>query len=515
MRERPPAEGLYTIIFQILQQNSCEVNSKSINEIIKELQSVKPEFFKEENNLFMHQNKETDTNILMELAKSAKDDALRELLVNRQTYRHVTHRVLQERNIEGQTLLAIIEVNRVNLAESLPIILKKEYGCHRRDILRTEQCLARQLESSMSAGQIVSELNDLENSNSLSKRSKIWLTLAVTWLCPSVGLTFLDIFFDALLSIEYYGQWSNVSYVNRSMERCEECREVFQSPEFNTTRSAIHCFEYCFSSEARLAYTLTFLLLPVVFYLTEFLTLTERYEVTTLRRKLINAFKSLKVQGCHPCHWLASLIQFVGWLLVTMLTVIFWQPITALFKFYRDGKYETASGKKRVEARIRKRQSDLTASRGELIEVNVESAFEPIIQGYIIFPNIIDIFEKISNMVTIKDDGKVEISLLFTTVETAQLISIITSMVSLAWCYSEYHSVRKNMLLDITVSPCSRVTMFTYMLMQIVARLLAFQLFALYWGPGNFYPLVIFVLIHMFISAVMHVFFSEDLFYIR
>ena len=31
------------------------------------------------------------------------------------------------------------------------------------------------------------------------------------------------------------------------------------------------------------------------------------------------------------------------------------------------------------------------------------------------------------------------------------------------------------MLLDITVSPCSRVTMFLYMLMQIIARLLAFQ----------------------------------------
>ena len=60
--------------------------------------------------------------------------------------------------------------HRVNLAESLPIILKKEYGCHRRDILRTEQCLARQLESSMSSGQIIGELNDLENSNSFSKR---------------------------------------------------------------------------------------------------------------------------------------------------------------------------------------------------------------------------------------------------------------------------------------------------------------------------------------------------------
>ena len=97
----------------------------------------------------------------------------------------------------------------------------------------------------------------------------------------------------------------------------------------------------------------------------------------------------------------------------------------------------------------------------------MESAFEPIIQGYIIFPNIIDIADKMGRMVTITDGGNVQIALQFTTVETAQLLSIITSMVSLAWCYSEYHSVRKNMLLDITISPCSRVTMFLYMLMQV------------------------------------------------
>ena len=46
-------------------------------------------FFQEDNNLFGFQNAETKSNILMELAKSAKDDALRELLVNRSTYRFV------------------------------------------------------------------------------------------------------------------------------------------------------------------------------------------------------------------------------------------------------------------------------------------------------------------------------------------------------------------------------------------------------------------------------------------
>ena len=104
---------------------------------------------------------------------------------------------------------------------------------------------------------------------------------------------------------------------------------------------------------------------------------------------------------------MGGLCRFLAWLLVTFFVIIFWQPITALFKFYRDGVYETSTGNQRVDARIRKRQSDLTASRGELIEVNVESAFEPIIQGYIIFPNIIDIALEVSGDVVLTLDGSV------------------------------------------------------------------------------------------------------------
>ena len=240
-----------------------------------------------------------------------------------------------------------------------------------------------------------------------------------------------------------------------------------------------------------------------------------RYEVTTLRGKLRASLSEIYTSCCNPLNFIGALCKFLAWLLLTIFVIIFWQPITALFKFYRDGVYESATGNARVDARIRKRQSDLTASRGQLIEVNVESAFEPIVQGYIIFPNIIDIAEKVGKMVTIKPDGKVEVSLQFTTVETAQLFSIITSIVSLAWNYSEYQSVKKNMLLDVTVSPFTRAIMFLYMIMHIIARLLAFQLFALYWGPGQLYPLVIFVVIHMFISSVVHIFFSEDLYYVR
>ena len=49
-------------------------------------------------------------NLLMELAKNMKDDALRELLTNAHTANFVTHTVLLSKNALGQTLLALIEV---------------------------------------------------------------------------------------------------------------------------------------------------------------------------------------------------------------------------------------------------------------------------------------------------------------------------------------------------------------------------------------------------------------------
>ena len=52
-------------------------------------------------------------------------------------------------------------MNRENLSESLPLVLKKEYGCHRRDMIRTELCLSVQLETSASASEIIQELHQV------------------------------------------------------------------------------------------------------------------------------------------------------------------------------------------------------------------------------------------------------------------------------------------------------------------------------------------------------------------
>ena len=117
--------------------------------------------------------------------------------------------------------------------------------------------------------------------------------------------------------------------------------------------------------------------------------------------------------------------------------------------------------------RKEKRYVDLAASRGDIIEVSIEAVFEPMVQGYIIFPSIIGIIQRLANSVTVSEDGTITIDFQLKGIETAQIFSICVSMVSLAWCYSEYNSVRKNMLLDVTVSPCSRIIMCTFMLLQV------------------------------------------------
>ena len=62
----------------------------------------------------------------------------------------------------GHHYTLFLQVNRESLSESLPLVLKKEFGCHRRDMIRTELCLSEQLETSASASEIIQELHQVK-----------------------------------------------------------------------------------------------------------------------------------------------------------------------------------------------------------------------------------------------------------------------------------------------------------------------------------------------------------------
>ena len=120
----------------------------------------------------------------------------------------VTHQVLSTRNHKGQTLLSLIEVNRECLPESLTLILKHEYGCHRQDMNMTELCISQQLESSIGTEIVLQQLYQMKP-KSCCELSRIWLVLFLSSLVPNLTLGLMDIFADSWLSKQYYDEWNN------------------------------------------------------------------------------------------------------------------------------------------------------------------------------------------------------------------------------------------------------------------------------------------------------------------
>ena len=92
------------------------------------------------------------------------------------------------------------------------IVLKREYGCHRRDLTNTELCLSEQLESSSSAKEIIKELHQLEP-KSCCQIFLIWAALFFTSLTPNIGLAAFDIASDAYLTVEYHTDMTNITSV--------------------------------------------------------------------------------------------------------------------------------------------------------------------------------------------------------------------------------------------------------------------------------------------------------------
>lgn len=260
------------LVRQLLQQNSCDLTSRSMKELIDLSSEINIDFAQ----VLLEQDA-NGNNILMEMAKNMKDDALREILTNTSTTNDVTHSVLITKNKSSQTLLTLIEVNRESLSESLPLVLKREFGCHRKDLARTELCLSEQLETSGSAYEIIHELHQLEPKG-FCQIFNIWFILFLTSLTPNIGLAFSDIFSDAYLTVEYYGNMMDATYVHNQSDLCQNLT--------NVTQPKLEAYAACLNAQSKFSYTIVFLILPLVFYLTEFLTLRSEYEPTGLRKAL-------------------------------------------------------------------------------------------------------------------------------------------------------------------------------------------------------------------------------------
>ena len=85
-KKRSHSKGFYQLVVQMMEDNSLKLNSTLMGQIIFEIKDASRNFLKEENKMFYYKNP-CGQNVLMRLATDTIDDALREILVNTNTYR--------------------------------------------------------------------------------------------------------------------------------------------------------------------------------------------------------------------------------------------------------------------------------------------------------------------------------------------------------------------------------------------------------------------------------------------
>ena len=206
--------------------------------------------------------------------------------------------------------------------------------------------------------------------------------------------------------------------------------------EFNQTTAFLNCINCTctqdipldcitenLSSVEKFGYTLLFLLLPWPFFIYEFFTSDQWSDLRLKGHEIIKEMSECKSINSLLMCYLRAMLYFA----VFLFCFILW-PVAVLFiKYYNDGKYYLARGPQKAAREKRIEASEVLFSTARVMEVSLESSFQPTIQLYIMFPQLMKTFKANTFSLTIATfcTGENKIPML----KTDQTISIITSIV--------------------------------------------------------------------------------------
>merc|ERR1712150_22796 len=150
------------------------------------------------------------------------------------------------------------------------------------------------------------------------------------------------------------------------------------------------------------------------------------------------------------------------------------------------------------------------SSRAIIIEVAIESSFQPLLQLYLLFPAMVKQFMcyyQAINSENVFDSLSFSEIFNFTfTGQTSeiQFISILTSVISLSWSFTYYQSMKKKGALDFGSNVIGRSLMLLANLLQISSRILIIVLYAYLFGPGEFWPMILSVIAHILMMTLLN-----------
>merc|ERR1719458_44007 len=496
---------------------------------------------------------ETGDNPVMIAAKLRHKDLVSDVLRSQKFVRMdppFLENFIHSRNKYDQTLLHMVALQGPELEEQKLLILRKEIEihcnngdlAHESDQRTLQRCIRKQLKSSAEAAVILQQVRDLQGIPKTEKelkaeKGKVWARLFFSTLFLSLIFNAIDIGSDTLILIRYMRELSYSAYTglnnttdltgandnsselmgkneNNFAEPCdrdyygvglttEHFKQDCTDKWANGSDIELKCFPMAMDSHAKFGYTLFFILVPWPFFIYEFFT-SQHYDALVTKGANI-------VEDMARCPGVLNLIKCYLKLIFHTITffccVMLW-PFAVLFiKYYNDGKYYLAKGPKRVTREKKLETSEVLYSTARVMEVSLESSFQPTVQLYLLLPSLIDNMTK----------DKIEIRLIQVCMEgelpifqADQTISIITSILSLSWCFTSYHATLKRGALDKDLAALFyRVVLFLSVLFQIIGRLFILVFFAYSFGPGRYHPLLFFVAFHILLMSALHFVFSD------
>jgi len=448
---------------------------------------------------------------------------------------------IHSRNKYDQTLLHMVALQGPELEEQKLLILRKEIEIHciselshEADQLKLQRCLRGQLKSSAEAAIILEQSRAIQGIPKTLKelkaeKGKVWSKLFFATLFLSLIFNAVDIGSDTLILLRYWRelsrqffpsqQSSNETFIagesEQSQLEIEPCERDYYGiglpvdkieciENWNAGKNvSLNCFPMGMDSQSKFGYTLFFILVPWPFFIYEFFT-SRHYEALVAEGAKI-------VEEMAQCNGFKSLMMCYLKLILHSVTffccVTLW-PFAVLFiKYYNDGKYYLAKGAKKVAREKKIETSEVLYSTARVMEVSLESSFQPTIQLYLLFPSLIENFDR--NKIDIKlftfcKEGNLPI------LQADQTISIITSILSLSWCFTSYHATLKRGALDKDLAALFyRLVLFLSVLFQIIGRLFILVFFAYSFGPGHYFPVLFFIGAHIVLMSILHFVFSD------
>ena len=213
-------------------------------------------------------------------------------------------------------------------------------------------------------------------------------------------------------------------------------------------------------------------------------------------------------------------------LVIFLVFVYYWALCKKFQNYYNHCKCSLSRGQKKVLFDKRKEASEVLYHTSRVSEVGLESSFQPTIQLYLLLPTLVG---NLTN--TCKNQTKFFPGI-WLDHSVTQIMSVVTSVLSLALRFTSHQMAMKRGALD--SQAFTRAILFSSILLSVISRLVMFVLFAysfgpgiyyvsnlqavtyflaylfLYW-PGNFFPLITTLAIHVMLMSGLHIIFSDAL----